>query len=260
MDITIIMTTLSTILYTIFVVLISVIVVICLNVVSFGLNQALTPKLRPDDEPDAISDVPNETKSPLNLPHARFNPTLSTKPVPLPHDTDSDIHRSKEITTLIAVKSIFTKVPVYDFNDFKYDNLFFYASQSIYRVSQNSNNLIETVLIEAGTPLNLKQEQQNVLWLNIHNAILKSVVDAVKDAIKNEASMIEIIYEYDGVWAYAAGYWPTSDYTEAHAYVEQLGELSQKIDINFVKLTRTNQHRYQDLIDKINNNKESYYA
>ena len=260
MDNTIIMTTQSTILSTIFVVLIAIIVIICLNVVCFAINQSLNPKSEPDVEPDAIPDVPKETKSPLDLPHSRFNPTLSTKPVPLPHDTDSDTHRSKKITTLIAVKSIFTKVPVYNLNVFKYDDLFFYASQSIYRVSQNSNNLIETILIEAGTPLNLKQEQQNVLWLNIHNAILKSVVDAVKDAIKNEASMIEIIYEYDGVWAYAARYWPTSDYTEAHAYVEQLGELSQKIDINFVKLTKTNQHRYQDLIDKINNNKESYYA
>ena len=253
------MTTLSTILHPIFAILITVIIVFCLNLVCLlMIRDALNSKSQPDDEPATISDVPEETKSKLDLPHAKFNPTLSTRPIPLPHDTGSDIHSSKKITTLIAIKSIFTKVPIYDAIEFTSDKLFFYAPQSIYRMSQNSNNLIETALKEDISPL--KQEQQNVLWLNIHNAILKSVVDAVKDAIENKASMIEIIYEYDGVWAYAAGYWPTSDYPEAQAYVEQLSELSQKIDINFDKLTKTNQHHYQDLIDRINDNKESYYA
>lgn len=221
------------------------------------VKDKLRSKSQPDNEPDAISGAPRETKSKLDLPHAKFNPTLSTRPIPLPHDTGSDIHSSKKITTLIAVKSIFTKVPIYDAIEFTSDKLFFYAPQSIYRVSQYSDNSIGTTLTRDVSPL--KQERQNDLWLNIHNAILKSVVNAVKDAIVDKASMIEVIYEYDGVWAYAAGYWPTSDYPEAQAYVEQLSELSQKIDINFDKLTKTNQHHYQDLIDRINN-KGSYYA
>jgi len=248
---------LSTILPTILTILFAVIFVLYLNVGLLMIRDVLNSKSQPDDEPDAISDVPKETKSKLDLPHAKFNPTLSTRPIPLPHDIGSDIHSSKKITTLIAIKSIFNRVPIYDATEFTSDKLFFYTPQSIYRVSRNSNNLIETALKEDISPL--KQERQNVLWLNIHNAILKSVVNAVKDAIQNKASMIEVIYEYDGVWAYAAGYWPTSDYPEAQAYVEQLSELSQKIDINFVKLTKINQHHYQDLIDRINN-KGLYYA
>lgn len=252
------MTTLSTILPTILTILFAVIFVICLNVGLLMIREALESKSQLDDELDAISDVPEQSTSTLDLPHAKFNPTLSTKPVPLPHVADYVIQSSKKITTLVTTKSVFNRVPIYDAIEFTSDKLFFYAPQSTYRVSQNSNNLIETALKEDVSPL--KQEQQNVLWLNIHNAILKSVVDAVKDAIENETSMIEVIYEYDGVWAYAAGYWPTSDYPEAQAYVEQLSELSQKIDINFVKLTKANQHHYQDLIDRINDNKESYYA
>lgn len=249
---------LSTILPTILTILFAVIFVLYLNVGLLMIRDAIQSKSRSNnDEPDAISDAPKETKSKLDLPHAKFNPTLSTRPIPLPHDTGSDIHSSKKITTLIAVKSIFAKFPIYDAIDFTYNKLFFYVPQSIYRVSQYSDNSIGTTLTRDVSPL--KQEQQNVLWLNIHNAILKSVVDAVEDAIKNEASMIEVIYEYDGVWAYAAGYWPTSGYPEAQAYVEQLSELSQKIDINFVKLTKINQHHYQDLIDRINN-KGLYYA
>lgn len=249
---------LSLILPTVFMILIVAIIVLSFNIGLLMIRDAIQSKSRSNnDEPDAISGAPKETTSKLDLPHAKFNPTLSTRPIPLPHDTGLDMHRSKKITTLIAIKSIFNRVPIYDATEFTSDKLFFYAPQSIYRVSQNSNNLIETALKEDVSPL--KQDRQNVLWLNIHNAILKSVVDAVKDAIENKASMIEIIYEYDGVWAYAAGYWPTSDYPEAQAYVEQLSELSQKIDINFVKLTKTNQHHYQDLIDRINN-KGLYYA
>lgn len=243
---------------TVLTILSAIVCVLFINIVCFAINESLNSKSQPDDdEPDVIPDVSKETGPRLDLPHAKFNPTLSAKPIPLPHVAESIMHRSKKITTLIAIKSIFNRVPIYDATEFTSDKLFFYTPQSIYRVSRNSNNLIETALKEDISPL--KQERQNVLWLNIHNAILKSVVNAVKDAIENKASMIEVIYEYDGVWAYAAGYWPTSDYPEAQAYVEQLSELSQKIDINFVKLTKTNQHHYQDLIDRINN-KGLYYA
>lgn len=248
---------LSIILPTVFMILIVAIIVLSFNIGLLMIRDAIQSKSQLDDELDAISDVPKEKESTLDLSHAKFNPTLSAKPIPLPHVAESVMHSSKKITTLIATKSLFNRVPIYDAIEFTSDKLFFHAPQSTYRVTQNSDNFIETILKEDESPI--KQERSNILWLKIHNAILKSVVEAVKDGIKNEASMIEIVYEYDGVWAYAAGYWPTSDYPEAQAYVEQLSELSQKIDINFVKLTKANQHHYQDLIDKINN-QGSYHA
>lgn len=246
---------------TILTILSAVIGVLFINIICFAINDALNSKSQPDDdEPDVIPDVSKETKSTLDLPHAKFNPTLSAKPIPLPHVAESVMQSSKKVTTLIATKSLFNRVPICDDDamEFTSGKLFLYAPQRTHRVTKNSDDFIETMLKEDELPIN--QKRSNILWFKIHNDILKSVVDAVKDAIENKSSVIEIVYEYDGVWAYAAGYWSTSDYPEAQAYVEQLSELSQKIDINFVKLTKTNQHRYQDLIDKINNNKESYYA
>lgn len=249
---------LSLILPTVFMILIVAIIVLSFNIGLLMIRDAIQSKSRSDnDEPDSISDVPKEKESTLDLPHAKFNPTLSAKPIPLPHVADSVTQSSKKITTLIATKSLFNRVPIYDAIEFTSDKLFFYVPQSTYRVTLNSDDFIETVLKEDESPI--KQERSNILWLKIHNAILKSVVEAVKDGIKNKASMIEVVYEYDGVWAYAAGYWSTSDYPEAQAYVEQLSELSRKIDISFVKLTKANQHHYQNLIDKINN-QGSYYA
>lgn len=243
---------LSTILPIILTILFAVIFVLYLNIGLFMIREALQSKSRPDDdEPDMIPDVSKETGPRLDLPHAKFNPTLSAKPIPLPHIAESVMQNSKKVTTLIATKSLFNRVPIYDAIEFTSDKLFLYAPQRTHRVTKNSDDFIETMLKEDELPIN--QKRSNILWFKIHNDILKSVVDAVKDAIENESSVIEIVYEYDGVWAYAAGYWSTSDYPEAQACVEQLSELSQKIDINFVKLTKANQHHYQDLIDKINN-------
>lgn len=249
MDITIIMTSLSTILYTIFVVLISVIIVICLNVVSFGLNQALTPKLQPDDEPDVIPDVTKETKSPLNLPHARFNPTLSTKPVPLPSHPNLN-----HLSTVHAIS--ITKPVMHDVNSHITSKLMtndFMAHSSmlinIGLLSSKKQNPITRY--HSTTSLILQMIDSE--WQPIHENSLEITINLIKEAIAQNYNNIIITYNYDGVWAYAAGYWDAKNDPVVNNYVNDLEALSHQINIYFSKLTpeHTNDSIVNKLIKKV---------
>ena len=85
-------------------------------------------------------------------------------------------------------------------------------------------------------------------WQKAHDASLTFVIQLILKAIQDKQENINIVYDYDGVFAYAAGYWPTANYQNARDYVLKLDELSHQINIRFTKYTKQSAPYYKDLL------------
>lgn len=233
---------------TILTILSAVVCVLIINIVCFAINKALTPKSEPDVEPDAISDVPKETKSPLDLPHARFNPILSTKPVPLPSHPNLN-----HLSTVHAIS--ITKPVMYDVNSYITSKLM-----------TNDFTAISSMLVNVGL---LSSKDQNPItryhsttslilrmtdseWQPIHENSLEITINLIKEAITQNYNNIVITYNYDGVWAYAAGYWDAKNDPVVNNYVNDLEALSHQINIYFSKLTP--EHNNDPIVNKLTKN------
>lgn len=213
------------------------------------------PNDKSADTPDVISNNHDSTSEiKLNKPHEVFNPKLSLKPIPRPiyHEYN---------TNDVFEALIITKKSYYDLFEQNLDTIddhdvFFYGDQQIILASSYKNFDYDeniTTLARLGTFSSPShKENLDLLWFIIHNAILKMTIQSVKKAIEVGAPAINIAYEYDGVWAYAAGYWSAANYPEAQAYINQLGKLTSKINISFTKFDKSLMYDYVHLIQIAN--------
>lgn len=177
-----------------------------------------------------IKPVLNKTKTPFTHHHV-FNPVSESHKVPkLQHSIYDD---KNQFETLVAAKAIrrpgipnLDKTKFYEFSEpgipqsiaaSKYQNKAFHNNVEIVYDPDDTENT----------------------WRTTHNALLQSTLLAIEKAISVGAPTIHLVYQYDGIWAYAAGYWPTDNYPEAQSYVEKLNDLSSKIKIKFDKYDPT---------------------
>ena len=168
----------------------------------------------------------NKTKTPFTHHHV-FNPVSKSHKIPkLQHIIYDD---KNQFETLVVAKAIrrpgipnLDKTKFYEFSEpgipqslavSKYQNKAFHNNVEIVYDPDDTENT----------------------WRTTHNALLQSTLLAIEKAISVGAPAIHLIYQYDGIWAYAAGYWPTDTYPEAQSYVKKLNELSSKINIKFDK-------------------------
>lgn len=90
-------------------------------------------------------------------------------------------------------------------------------------------------------------------WSRTHCDNFKAVIYVIKQAIAMGKKSIVIHYNYDGVWAYAAGYWSTKDDIQAQKYVESFEELTPHINIYFQKFEpSTFAKELWPLVEKVN--------
>lgn len=105
--------------------------------------------------------------------------------------------------------------------------------------------------IKAANPI---KEDSPVAWQQAHDASLSQTIDVIVNAVTNNKKKINIVYEYDGVEAYATGLWPVADNKAAQEYVGKLTTLASQIDISFTKLNDNIFNYYQPLIALANRN------
>lgn len=98
------------------------------------------------------------------------------------------------------------------------------------------------------------KEDSPVAWQQAHDASLSQTIDVIVNAVTNNKKKINIVYEYDGVEAYATGLWPVADNKAAQEYVGKLTTLASQIDISFTKLNDNIFNYYQPLIALANRN------
>ena len=83
-------------------------------------------------------------------------------------------------------------------------------------------------------------------WARTYQSIFLSVIQSINTAINHDAKTIEIVFDYDGVWQYAAGYWqPTTP--ESQDYVNELSKITTShpdFKIIFTKLNFIPQNRF----------------
>ena len=83
-------------------------------------------------------------------------------------------------------------------------------------------------------------------WARTYQSIFSSVIQSINTAINHNAKTIEIVFDYDGVWQYAAGYWqPTTP--ESQDYVDELSKITTShpdFKIIFTKLNFIPQNRF----------------
>lgn len=184
--------------------------------------------------------------TPVNIkkdsPHSTFNPKLGI----ISAQTNHKLNPSNIFEALVLTNSIWLD-DVEDVAEKKSNSLFFSTPQ----VQTASCLYKDTDYMFSRTTPKLYSQTQDDIWQSIHNGLLEVAIDAIKEAINQHAPAINITYLYDGLWAYAAGYWPTNDYPEAKEYVAQLGKLSQHIQITFTKFNRKSaNYQYESLIDE----------
>ncbi len=182
-------------------------------------------------------------------PHSQFNPKLIERDVPLPSHPNLN-----HLSTVHAIS--ITKPERHDVN-----------SHSMSKLMSNDFTSHSSMLINVGLLSSKKQAPitkyhsatNNTLrmidseWQPIHENSLEITINLIKEAIAQNYNNIIITYNYDGVWAYAAGYWDAKNDPVINNYVNDLEALSHQINIYFSKLTpeHTNDSIVNKLINKV---------
>lgn len=182
-------------------------------------------------------------------PHAQFNPKLIERDVPLPSHPDLD-----RLSTIHAIS--ITKPERHEIN-----------SHIMAKLMTNGFKSHSSMLINIGLLSSKKQAPitkyhfvtNNTLrtinseWQPIHENSLEITINLIREAIAQNYNNIVITYNYDGVWAYAAGYWDAKNDPVVNNYVNDLEALSHQINIYFSKLTpeHTNDSIVNKLIKKV---------
>lgn len=182
-------------------------------------------------------------------PHSQFDPKLLERYVPLPSHPDLD-----RLSTIHAIS--ITKPDHHDVN-----------SHIMSKLMANNFTAPSSMLINVGLLSSKKQAPitkyhfvtNNTLrmidseWQPIHKSSLEITINLIKEAIAQNYNNIIITYNYDGIWAYAAGYWDAKNDPVINNYVNDLEALSHQINIYFSKLTpeHTNNSIVNKLIKKV---------
>lgn len=184
----------------------------------------------------------------ISQPHDLFNPKLRDKP--FPSSTEEFLHQKidTDVSAIIAtnLKSHnYTSIQSQALRESKLDKGL-YKRVLVASILENNGSTFELIDIVS------TDAAQNNRWKDLHNTILTSTIRTVKAAIDAGYHSINIGYDYDGVWAYAAGYWPINDDEIAQNYLDRMNELSQDIDIYFTKISYVPQLKFLDMIEQVN--------
>ena len=187
-------------------------------------------------------------RSSISHPHDSFNPKLRSKP--FPSSTEEFLHQkiNTDVNAIIATNlrsHNYTSIQSQALRESKLDKVL-YTRVLVASLLENSEPTFELIDMVS---TNVAQYNR---WKDLHNTILTSTIRTVKTAIDAGYHSINIGYDYDGVWAYAAGYWPTNDDEIAQNYLDRMSELSQDIDIYFTKISYIPQLEFLDMIEQIN--------
>ena len=182
-------------------------------------------------------------------PHSQFNPKILEKDVPLPSHPNLN-----NLSTIHAIS--ITKPERHEIN-----------SHIMAKLMANGFTSHSSMLINIGLLSSKKQvpitkyhsSTNNTLrminseWQPIHESSLEITINLIREAIAQNYNNIIITYNYDGVWAYAAGYWDAKNDPVVNNYVNDLEALSHQINIYFSKLTpyHTNDSIVNQLINKV---------
>ncbi len=184
----------------------------------------------------------SETQSELIRLHHRFNvkydPFAKSTHLPLPSKIGSN--------ALIITRTNTT--PIYpgamDPIDPKY-----LLPQRPYRTIAVLDDRV--ISVKTANPI---KEDSPVAWQQAHDASLSQTIEVIVNAIHRHKKKINIVYEYDGIEAYATGRWPVADNKAAQEYVGELTSLANQTEISFTKLTDNIFNYYQPLIELANLN------
>lgn len=204
-----------------------------------------------DPEKDNLNTVVSSSKATSYHPitHSQFNPKLIERDVPLPSHPNLN-----HLSTVHAIS--ITKPERNDVN-----------SHMMSKLMSNDFTALSSMLINVGLLSSKKQNPitkyhsatNNTLrmidaeWQPIHENSLEITIKLIKEAIAQNYNNIIITYNYDGIWAYAAGYWNAKNDPVVNNYVNDLEALSHQINIYFSKLTpeHTNDSIVNKLIKKV---------
>lgn len=109
----------------------------------------------------------------------------------------------------------------------------------------------DVISVKTANPI---KENSPVAWQQAHDASLSQTIAVIVNAINNDKKKINVVYEYDGIEAYATGQRPVADNKAAQEYVGKLTSLASQIDISFTKLNDNIFNYYQPLITLANRN------
>lgn len=200
-----------------------------------------TPK---KDTSSTITLSPETTRH-QPLPHSQFNPRLTEKNVPLPSHPNLN-----HLSTIHAIS--ITKPERHDIN-----------SHIMSKLMSNDFTSHSSMLINVGLLSSKKQNPitkyhsvtNNTLrminseWQPVHENSLEITINLIREAIAQNYNNVVITYNYDGVWAYAAGYWDAKNDPVINNYVNDLEALSHQINIYFSKFTPY--HNNDPIVNKL---------
>ena len=211
----------------------------------------LSAKSVDNPKKDTSNTIAASPKAPSNqyLPHSQFNPKLIERNVPLPSHPNLN-----HLSTIHAIS--ITKPERHEIN-----------SHIMAKLMANGFTSHSSMLINIGLLSSKKQvpitkyhsatnntlRMINSEWQPIHESSLEITINLIREAIAQNYNNIIITYNYDGVWAYAAGYWDAKNDPVVNNYVNDLEALSHQINIYFSKLTpyHTNDSIVNQLINKV---------
>lgn len=196
------------------------------------------------DTSSTITSSP-KTTSHQPLPHSQFNPELIERDVPLPSHPNLN-----HLSTVHAIS--ITKSEWHDLNSHvTYDlinNNFIPHSSMVINVgilSSKNKNLITKYHSAHDNTLRMINSE----WQPVHENSLEITINLIREAIAQNYNNIIITYNYDGVWAYAAGYWDAKNDPVINNYVNDLEALSHQINIYFSKFTPY--HNNDPIVNKL---------
>lgn len=183
-----------------------------------------------------------ETQSELIRLHHRFNvkynPSAKSTHLPLP----SKIGSNALIITRVNTTPIYPGAmdPIYPE---------YLLPQLPYRTIAVLDDRV--ISVKTANPI---EKDSPVAWQQAHDASLSQTIEVIVNAIHHNKKKINIVYEYDGIEAYATGRWPVADNKAAQEYVNELTSLANQTEISFTKLTDNIFNYYQPLIKLANLN------
>lgn len=184
----------------------------------------------------------SEAQSELIRLHHRFNlkydPFAKSTHLPLPSNIGSN--------ALIITRTNTTPIYPGAMDPIKPKDL---LPQRPYRTIAVLDNHV--ISVQNANPI---EENSPVAWQQAHDVSLKQTIETIVNAINNGKKKINIVYEYDGVEAYATGLWPVADNRVAQEYVNKLTSLASQTEISFTKLNDNIFNYYQPLIELANRN------
>ena len=189
--------------------------------------------------------IPKEQEpieDPATLPDWYFNPTLSKQP--LPQSRHMPIPSSTGVNALVITRTNHTPIYAEAMEPITSPHLLMHKP---YRTIAVIND--EAHVINANP---LTDDDFEKPWAQCHADSLKLTLQVIMKAIADHQKEINIVYEYDGIFAYAAGYWQVNDNEAAKSYLRQLDLLSQHITVHFTKLTDDSISFYDHLISIAN--------